>query len=70
MDLMSYQLGGFAIKGLLTKTGLQPHLVDKVIMGNVILQYTNAQRSQGSSPDRRHSQYHSVPDSLASLHIR
>ena len=24
MDLMSYQLGGFAIKGLLTKTGLDP----------------------------------------------
>ncbi|MEM6804273.1 MAG: acetyl-CoA C-acyltransferase [Bacteroidota bacterium] len=36
MDLMSYQLGGFAIKGLLTKTGLEPDIVDKVIMGNVI----------------------------------
>ena len=36
MDLMSYQLGAFAIKGLLTKTGLDPELVDKVIMGNVI----------------------------------
>ena len=36
MDLLSYQLGGFAIKGLLTKTGLEPHKVDKVIMGNVI----------------------------------
>ncbi|MCL4116186.1 UNVERIFIED_CONTAM: hypothetical protein GTU68_060217 [Idotea baltica] len=36
MDLMSYQLGGFAIKGLLTKTGLRPDLVDGVIMGNVI----------------------------------
>ena len=35
-DLMSYQLGAFAIKGLLAKTGLDPELVDKVIMGNVI----------------------------------
>lgn len=36
MDLMSYQLGQFAINGLLTRTGLDPALVDKVIMGNVI----------------------------------
>ncbi len=36
MDLMSYQLGQFAIKGLLVKTGLDPQLVDKVIMGTVI----------------------------------
>ena len=35
-DLMSYQLGTFAIKGLLTQTGLDPGLVDKVILGNVI----------------------------------
>ncbi len=36
MDLMSYQLGQFAIKGLLVKTGLDPELVDAVIMGTVI----------------------------------
>lgn len=36
MDLMSYQLGGFAIKGLLNKTGIDPKMVDAVIMGNVI----------------------------------
>lgn len=36
MDLMSYQLGHFAIKGLLSKTGLDPARVDQVIMGNVI----------------------------------
>jgi len=36
MDLMSYQLGGFAIKGLLTKTGIDPKMIDSVIMGNVI----------------------------------
>lgn len=36
MDLLSYQLGGFAIKGLLTKTGIDPKIIDGVIMGNVI----------------------------------
>ena len=36
MDLMTYQLGGFAIRGLLLKTGLDPKLVDTVIMGTVI----------------------------------
>ncbi len=36
MNLMSYQLGQFAIKGLLTKTGLSPEKVDSVIMGTVV----------------------------------
>ncbi len=36
MDLMSYQLGGFAIKGLLNKTGVDAGSIDSVIMGNVI----------------------------------
>lgn len=36
MDLMSYQLGGYAIKGLLNKTGIDPKIIDSVIMGNVI----------------------------------
>lgn len=36
MDLMSYQLGQFAIKGLLDKTGIDPEEVDRVIYGNVI----------------------------------
>ncbi|MDG2449814.1 MAG: acetyl-CoA C-acyltransferase [Saprospiraceae bacterium] len=36
MDLLSYQLGGFAIKGLLNKTGLNADAIDSVIMGNVI----------------------------------
>jgi len=36
MDLMSYQLGQFAIKGLLTKTGISVDDVDSVIMGTVI----------------------------------
>lgn len=36
LDLMSYQLGAFAIKGLLTKTGLDPEAVDRVVLGAVI----------------------------------
>lgn len=36
MDLMSYQLGQFAIKGLLEKTGLAPEKVDYVVMGTTI----------------------------------
>jgi acetyl-CoA acyltransferase len=36
MDLMSYQLGQFAIKGLLDKTGIDPAAVDYVVYGNVI----------------------------------
>lgn len=36
MDLMSYQLGQFAIKGLLDKTGLDPKKVDYVVMGTTI----------------------------------
>ena len=33
---MAYDLGVHAIKGLLTKTALDPKVVDTVIMGNVI----------------------------------
>ncbi len=36
IDLMSYQLGQYAISGLLGKTGIDPSIVDKVIMGTVI----------------------------------
>ncbi|MEM7035558.1 MAG: acetyl-CoA C-acyltransferase [Bacteroidota bacterium] len=36
MDLMSYQLGHFAVKGLLTKTGIDPAEVGHVVMGTVI----------------------------------
>ena len=35
-DLMSYQLGQHAIKGLLNKTGLDPNLVDRVVYGTTI----------------------------------
>ncbi len=36
MDLMSYQLGQLAIKGLLDKTGIEPSEIDRVVYGNVI----------------------------------
>lgn len=36
MDLMSYQLGQFAIKGLIDKTGIDVNEIDRVILGNVI----------------------------------
>jgi acetyl-CoA acetyltransferase family protein len=36
MDLMSYQLGQFAIRGLLGKTGIDPKEVGYVVMGTVI----------------------------------
>lgn len=35
-DLMSYQLGAFAIKGVIDRTGIDPNMVDNVIMGTVI----------------------------------
>lgn len=36
MDLMSYQLGAYAVRGLLQKTGLSADLPDAVIMGTTI----------------------------------
>ena len=36
MDLMSYQLGQHAIKGLVTKTGIDPKYIDSVVYGTVI----------------------------------
>ncbi len=36
MDLMSYELGKYAIQGLLRKTDIDPEAVDGVVMGTVI----------------------------------
>ena len=46
LNLMSYELGAFAIKGLIQKTGLDPKEVDQVIMGTVIsnIQTSNVAR--------------------------
>lgn len=35
-DLMSYQLGAFAIKGVVDKTGIKADKIDQVVMGTVI----------------------------------
>ncbi|MBX3421498.1 MAG: acetyl-CoA C-acyltransferase [Pirellulaceae bacterium] len=35
-DLMNYQLGAFAIKGLIDKTGIDNKIVDEVVLGTVV----------------------------------
>ena len=35
-DLMAYDMARMALKGLLTRTGLDPATVDRVVMGNVV----------------------------------
>ncbi len=35
-DLMAYQLGAMAIRGLLTKASIEPQIVNRVIMGTVV----------------------------------
>ena len=35
-DLISYDLGRTVLRGLLTRTELEPHKVDRVIMGTVV----------------------------------
>lgn len=35
-DLMSYQLGAMAVRGLMVKSGIDANLVDRVIMGTVV----------------------------------
>ena len=35
-DLSTYELGHLAIKGILTRTGINPSDIDEVIMGNVV----------------------------------
>lgn len=51
MDLMSYQLGQYAISGLLAKTGIDPSVIDRVIMGTVIanLQTSNVAREAATT---------------------
>ena len=61
LNLMSYELGQFAIKGLIQKTGLDPQEVDQVLMGTVIsnVQTSNVAReaSLGAGiPNKAHCQ--------------
>jgi len=61
LNLMSYELGTFAIKGLIQKTGLDPEEVDQVIMGTVIsnVQTSNVAREAALGagiPNKAHCQ--------------
>ncbi len=48
-DLVSYQLGQFAISGLLKRTGIDPKMIDTVVMGTVIsnVRTSNVAREAG-----------------------
>ena len=52
------QLGGFAIKGALTKAGIKPEFVDDVLMGSVI------QANLGQAPARQASKFAGLPDEI------
>ena len=61
LNLMSYELGAFAIKGLIQKTGLDPQEVDQVLMGTVIsnVQTSNVAREAALGagiPNKAHCQ--------------
>jgi len=61
LNLMSYELGQFAIKGLIQKTGIDPKEVDQVIMGTVIsnVQTSNVAREAALGagiPNKAHCQ--------------
>ncbi len=61
LNLMSYELGTFAIKELIQKTGLDPEEVDQVIMGTVIsnVQTSNVAREAALGagiPNKAHCQ--------------
>ena len=61
LNLMSYELGQFAIKGLIQKTGLDPQVVDQVLMGTVIsnVQTSNVAREAALGagiPNKAHCQ--------------
>ncbi len=51
-------LGAAAIKGALEKIGLDPHLVEEVLMGNVV------QAGTGQAPARQAALYAGIPDSV------
>lgn len=52
------QLGGFAIKGVLDKTNIDPNLIDEVIFGSVI------QAGLGQAPARQAAIYGGLPDKV------
>ncbi|OZV68619.1 acetyl-CoA C-acyltransferase [Winogradskyella aurantia] len=52
------KLGAIAIKGALDKIGLEPHMVDEVLMGNVV------QAGTGQAPARQAAIYAGIPDTV------
>jgi acetyl-CoA C-acetyltransferase len=52
------KLGAIAIKGALEKIGLEPHMVDEVLMGNVV------QAGTGQAPARQAAIYAGIPDTV------
>ena len=52
------KLGAIAIKGALDKIGLDPNLVDEVLMGNVV------QAGTGQAPARQAAIYAGIPDTV------
>jgi len=52
------QLGGFAIKGAIQQSGIDPNIIDEVIMGSVI------QANLGQAPARQASKFAGLPDAV------
>ena len=61
--LAAPQLGAVAIKGLLDRTGLDPALIDEVLMGSVV------QAGLGQNPARQAAIAAGVPDSISAVTI-
>lgn len=57
-DFSATQLGGFAIKGAIEKAGIDPALVDEVLMGCVM------QANLGQAPARQAAKFAGLPDSV------
>lgn len=57
-DFSATQLGGFAIKGAVEKAGIDPALVDEVLMGCVM------QANLGQAPARQAAKFAGLPDSV------
>ena len=48
-DLMAWELGRCAVKGLIVRTGIEPSLIDYVIMGTVMADVSTTNVAQGDN---------------------
>ena len=46
-DLMAWELGRYAVKGLIARTGIEPSIIDYVIMGTVMADVFHNQQWHG-----------------------